>query len=429
MQIYRFPQRNKWDQILSRPVLDAGRLIRQVQSVLEEVRQKGDEAVRKFTLEFDRVELEDPCVTEEQVSGAGEVIPDQLKKAIELARGNIEKFHSGQRLSEEVITIAPGVNCWQKSEPIEKVGLYIPGGSAPLISTVLMLGVPARLAGCREIVLCTPPRKDGSIHPAILYTAGMLGINKIFRIGGVQAIAAMAYGTETVPPVYKLFGPGNQYVTMAKMLVSLDGVAVDLPAGPSEVAILADRTADPAFIAADLLSQAEHGPDSQVLCLSDDEDLLNEVKREIGLQVKDLPRRDIALSALQNGRLVLLGSREEMVDMINDYAPEHLIVMMDDYQDVVGQLHNAGAVFLGAWAPVSAGDYASGTNHTLPTNGSARAYSGVGLDHFLKRISLQEITREGLMHLGPSIETLAKEEGLMAHKRSVRIRLGRNRET
>ena len=429
MQIYKYPERKKWDQIISRPVLDTGRLVNQVRPVLEEVRQKGDRAVRRFTLEFDGVDMDDPCVTEKQVSGAGEVISGQLKKAIEGAMGNIEKFHSAQRLSEEVINIAPGVTCWQKSEPIEKVGLYVPGGSAPLISTVLMLGVPARLAGCREIVLCTPPRKDGSIHPAILYTAGMLGINKIFRIGGVQAIAAMAFGTEKVPRVYKIFGPGNQYVTMAKMLVSLEGVAVDLPAGPSEVAILADRTADPAFIAADLLSQAEHGPDSQVLCLSDNEDLLNEVSREIGLQIKNLPRKDIALSALQNGRLILLGTREEMIDMINEYAPEHLIVMMDNYQDIVGELNNAGSVFLGAWAPVSAGDYASGTNHTLPTNGNARAYSGVGLDHFLKKISLQEITRDGLMNLGPSIEILAEEEGLMAHKRSVRIRLGRNRET
>jgi histidinol dehydrogenase len=425
MQIYKYPKREAWKEILSRPVIDTSRLIDQVKPILEEVRRGGDDAVRKFTVEFDQVELDDLGIPWSQISGAGHKIPEDLKKAIDLARNNIEKFHASQQLPEKVIATSTGVKCWQKSEPIEKVGLYIPGGSAPLISTVLMLGIPAMLAGCREVILCTPPSKDGTVHPAILYAARILGIEKIYRVGGVQAIAAMAFGTESIPSVYKIFGPGNQYVTMAKMLVSMEGIAIDLPAGPSEVAIMADNTADPVFIVSDLLSQAEHGADSQVLLVTDDENLLEAVDEEIANQLAVLPRREIAASALNNGRLVLLDNLEEMLDMINAYAPEHLIVMVDKYPEMVYRIRNAGSVFLGHWTPESAGDYASGTNHTLPTNGYARAYSGVGLGSFKKQISFQEITKDGLKNIGPSIELLAEAEGLVAHQRAVSLRLGR----
>ena len=423
MQVYKYPERKNWKEILSRPVFDTSQLVSMVQPVLDEVFQQGDRAVKKYTMAFDGVELDELEVPGDQVSGAGDAIPEDLKKAIELARVNIEKFHSGQKTSEKMITTSKGVTCWQRSEPIEKVGLYIPGGSAPLISTVLMLGIPARLAGCREIVMCTPPQKDGSVNPAILYTAAKLGIKKIFGTGGAQAIAAMAYGTETIPAVYKIFGPGNQYVTMAKMLVSMEGIAIDLPAGPSEVAIMADKYADPAYIAADLLSQAEHGADSQVLCVTDDEDLVEAINKELESQLEDLPRKDIAVSALKNGHLILLRNLDEMVEMINEYAPEHLIVMVDNYRETAGKIRNAGSVFLGTWASESAGDYVSGTNHTLPTNGYAKAWSGVNLGSFQKQISFQEVTREGLENIGPAIEALAEAEGLIAHKHAVSIRL------
>jgi len=426
MQIFQHPERKAWKEILSRPVIDTSRLIGQIEPILEEVRKNGDEAVRKCTLEFDKVELGDLSVSERQINNAGSEVSEELKNAIDIARTNIEQFHASQKLENKAMTTIPGVNCWQRSEPIEKVGLYVPGGSAPLISTVLMLGIPAMIAGCKDIVLCTPPQKDGNIHPAILYAAQILGITKIYRIGGVQAIAAMAFGTETIPAVYKIFGPGNQYVTMAKMLVSMEGIAIDLPAGPSEVAVMADHTADPVFVASELLSQAEHGADSQVLFVTDDEVLLDSVNIEVENQLKDLPRKDIAESALKNGRLVLLDTLEEMLELINAYAPEHLLIMVEKYPEIVNRINNAGSVFLGQWTPVSAGDYASGTNHTLPTNGYARAYSGVGLGSFQKQISFQEITKEGLINIGPSIEKLAEAEGLEAHRRSVSLRLKRD---
>ncbi|MBL7112852.1 MAG: histidinol dehydrogenase [Bacteroidales bacterium] len=425
MQIFKHPEREAWKEILSRPVIDTTQLINQIKPILDEVRKQGNEAVRKYTHEFDQVELDDLSIPESQIINASIEVPEPLKRAIDIARANIEQFHSSQQLQNKVVATSPGVQCWQKSKPIEKVGLYVPGGSAPLISTVLMLGIPAILAGCQEIVLCTPPQKDGNIHPAILYTAQILGISKIYRAGGVQAIAAMAYGTETIPAVYKIFGPGNQYVTMAKMLVSLEGIAIDLPAGPSEVAIMADHTADPVFIVSDLLSQAEHGADSQVLFVTDNENLLEAVNGEIENQLKDLPRKNIAELALKNGRLVLLDNLEDMVEFINAYAPEHLIIMVEKYSEIENRINNAGSVFLGQWTPESAGDYASGTNHTLPTNGFARAYSGVGLYSFQKQISFQEITKQGLNNIGPSIEILAEAEGLVAHKRAVSLRLER----
>lgn len=424
MKIYKYPAREKWAEIIARPVLKRADLLQQVTTILKRIKDEGDEGVRHYTLQYDGVDIPDPAVPQEWISEANSQVKEELKKAINTARGNIIKFHAAQQIIYRDIMTSPGVKCWQRSEPIEKVGLYVPGGSAPLVSTVLMLGIPAVVAGCREIILCTPPDKNGRVNPAILYTAGLLGINKIYRIGGAQAIGAMAYGTKKVPSVYKIFGPGNQYVTLAKQLVALEGVAIDLPAGPSEVAIMADQTANPEFIASDLLSQAEHGADSQVLLVTTHEPLLNSVADHLDSQLEKIPRKEIAKKSLQQSRLVLLKSIEEVLELINNYAPEHLIIMIENYNNVVNQIKNAGSVFLGPYSPESAGDYASGTNHTLPTNGYARAYSGIGLESFKKVISFQEISRYGLFNLNPAIEQFAEAENLVAHKYAASVRLG-----
>ena len=423
MKIYKYPARKQWSEIIKRPVIDRANLTKQVTSILNRVKTDGDEGVRHYTLQYDGVDIKDPAVPREWISQANTQVKDELKKAINTARENIIKFHASQQIIYRDIMTSPGVKCWQRAEAIQKVGLYIPGGSAPLVSTVLMLGIPAVVAGCSEIILCTPPDKNGKVNPAILYTAGILGIDKIFRIGGVQAIGAMAYGTQSVPSVYKIFGPGNQYVTLAKQLVALEGVAIDLPAGPSEIAIMADQSANPEFIASDLLSQAEHGADSQVLFVTDHEPLLNAVANQVDIQLEEIPRKEIARKSLQQSRLILLNNVEEMLELINDYAPEHLIIMIDKYDNIPGLIKNAGSVFLGPYSPESAGDYASGTNHTLPTNGNARAYSGIGLESFKKVISFQEISKYGLFNLQFAIEQFAEAENLLAHKNAVSKRL------
>jgi histidinol dehydrogenase len=424
MKIYKYPAREEWAEIISRPVFKKADLFQQVTGILERVKAEGDEGVRHYTLQYDGVDIPDPAVPHEWISEASLQVKEELKKAINTARGNIIKFHAAQQIIYRDIMTSPGVKCWQRAEPIEKVGLYIPGGSAPLVSTVLMLGIPAVVAGCREIILCTPPDKNGRVNPAILYTAGLLGINNIFRIGGAQAIGAMAYGTKTVPSVYKIFGPGNQYVTLAKQMVAVEGVAIDLPAGPSEIAIMADQTANPEFIASDLLSQAEHGTDSQVLLVTTHEPLLNSVANQLDIQLEKIPRKEIARESLKQSRLVLLNSTEEMLELMNAYAPEHLTIMIENYNSITGKIRNAGSVFLGPYSPESAGDYASGTNHTLPTNGYARAYSGIGLESFRKVISFQEISRYGLFNLSPAIVQFAEAENLLAHKNAVAVRLG-----
>jgi len=423
MRIYKYPTREIWHEIISRPEYDPEPLRKQVTSILKRVREEGDEAVRYYTRHFDKVEIKDFLVPAVQISGAGSFVMDDLKNAIDIALKNVTRFHEQQIIPHETIITSPGVKCWLKTEPIEKIGLYIPGGSAPLISTVLMLGVPARLTGCREIIMCTPPGKNGEIHPALLYTAGVLGIDKIFRIGGAQAIAAMAYGTDSIPAVYKIFGPGNQYVTIAKQLVSLDGIAIDFPAGPSEVVVLADYTADPVFVASDLLAQAEHGPDSQAILVTDHEPLLKAVQSEVSRQLINLPRKSYVEESLTHSCLLLMNNIEEMIEIINAYAPEHLIIMTENYDEQITYIRNAGSVFLGHYSPESAGDYASGTNHTLPTNGYARAFSGIGLNSFQKVISIQEITKKGLQNLAPAIEQLAEAESLLAHKNAVAVRL------
>jgi histidinol dehydrogenase len=423
MKIYKYPARKEWAEIITRPVINRADLFLQVTNILRRVKDEGDEGVRHYTLQYDGVDIPDPAVPAEWISEANAQVKEELKKAINTARGNIIKFHAAQQIIYKDIMTSPGVKCWQRAEPIDKVGLYIPGGSAPLVSTVLMLGIPAVVAGCREIILCTPPDRNGKVNPAILYTAGLLGIHKIFRIGGAQAIAAMAYGTKSVPSVYKIFGPGNQYVTLAKQMVALEEVAIDLPAGPSEIAVMADHTANPEFIASDLLSQAEHGEDSQVLFVTDHEPLLNAVADQMDIQLEKIPRKEIAKKSLQHSRLVLLHTLEEILELMNDYAPEHLIVMIENYNSITDQIRNAGSVFLGPYSPESAGDYASGTNHTLPTNGYARAYSGIGLESFRKVISFQEISRYGLFTLNPAIEQFAEAENLLAHKNAVAVRL------
>ncbi len=379
--------------------------------------------MREYTRQFDGVAPEEIRVSPEEIALAAEKLDAPLKKAMQLAAVNIEKFHALQKPELLKITTAPGVTCWQKALPIEKVGLYIPGGSAPLLSSVLMLAIPARIAECKEIVLCTPPQKDATIHPAILYAAKLAGTEKIFRAGGAQAIGAMAYGTETIPRVDKIFGPGNQYVNAAKQLVSMNDVAIDLPAGPSEVMIVADESANPAFIAADLLSQAEHGPDSQVVLIGNTEALVEEVKKQIVLQLEKLPRRELAEKSLQHSRMIVMEDKQKTIDMINAYAPEHLILSTENCHQLAEKVVSAGSVFLGNYAPESAGDYASGTNHTLPTNGWARAYSGVTTGSFLKKITFQELTREGMQSIGPAVETMAEAEQLQAHKNAVTIRL------
>lgn len=423
MQVFKYPPREQWNDILARPVLDSSSLFDTVKKVLEDVRQNGDKAVRAYTKQFDQVDLSTLEVSAADINTAETLISANLKQAIEMARRNIWKFHVEQQPELKRIQTSPGVYCWQKAIPIEKVGLYIPGGTAPLFSTVLMLAIPAKIAECKEIVLCTPPDKQGNIHPAVLYAAKVAGVNRIFKIGGTQAIAAMAYGTESVPKVYKIFGPGNQYVTAAKQLVSLKDVAIDMPAGPSEVEVIADESAHPAFVAADLLSQAEHGADSQSILVTTHEKLIEKVEEQIAIQLEQLPRKEFAKKALGHSKLILVKSLEEAVEMTNEYAPEHLIIATRYYQGVAENIVNAGSVFLGHYAPESAGDYASGTNHTLPTNGYAKAYNGVNLDSFLRKVTFQEISQEGLINLSNAIIFMAESEELQAHSNAVKIRL------
>ncbi|MCR8917865.1 MULTISPECIES: histidinol dehydrogenase [Bacteroides] len=425
MNVIIYPERADWKEILKRPTLDTGSLRETVCGILGRVRNEGDKAVMEYEEMFDKVKLHSLAVTEDEFREAEKAVSIELKAAIMLAYKNIHTFHSSQKFEGKKVSTLPGVTCWQKAVAIEKVGLYIPGGTAPLFSTVLMLATPARIAGCREIVLCTPPDKSGKISPAILYAAQVAGVSKVFKAGGVQAIGAMAYGTGSIPKVYKIFGPGNQYVTAAKQQVSLRDVAIDMPAGPSEVAVLADETANPAFVASDLLSQAEHGVDSQVLLVTTSRGLLEKTQAEVERQLALLPRKQIAMKSLESSRLVLVESLEEGIAMVNEYAPEHLIIETRDYAAVAEKIVNAGSVFLGSYSPESAGDYASGTNHTLPTNGYAKAYSGVSLDSFVRKITFQEVTPEGIATIGPAIEVLAANEYLDAHKNAVSLRLNR----
>ena len=423
MQSYIFPDRDQWPSILERPSLDNSQLEATVSQVLQRIQAEGDQALKHYTQQFDGVDLDNFLVTEAEMEAAAASLSQELKDAIQTAKSNIERFHAQQKGEIEVVETMPGVQCWRKSVGIESVGLYIPGGTAPLFSTVLMLGIPAKLAGCKEIVLCSPPRTAGSIHPAVIYAAQLVGVTKMFKVGGVQAIGAMAYGTESVPQVYKIFGPGNQYVTAAKQLVNKEGLAIDMPAGPSEVLVCADESANPDFVAADLLSQAEHGTDSQVVLVAFAEETIRAVKAALNKQVKELPRQEIAEGALVNSAAVVLSDRKEALDFINAYAPEHLILALNDAEEMGEDIINAGSVFLGNYTPESVGDYASGTNHTLPTNGFARAYSGVSLDSFVKKITFQKLSREGLRLLGPSVEIMAEAEELIAHKNAVSIRL------
>ncbi len=423
MNIFLHPPSAQWPEILRRPVLDTTELDVAVSGILAAVAAEGDAAVRRYSKKFDRVDAGDFTAGPEEIARAAAEVSGPLQSAIRTAARNIEAFHRRQLMPEESVETMPGVHCWRRSVPIEKVGLYIPGGTAPLFSTVLMLGIPARLAGCREIVLCSPPRPDGSLNPAILFTAQLVGVTRIFKIGGVQAIGAMAYGTETVPQVYKIFGPGNQYVTAAKQQINKAGVAIDMPAGPSEVLVCADHSADPAFVAADLLSQAEHGVDSQVVLVAFEEKMVRQVLDEVNRQLVALPRRAIAETALANSAALVVDDRPTAQEVINAYAPEHLILSLEAAEDFAEGIINAGSVFLGNFTPESVGDYASGTNHTLPTNGFARAYSGVSLDSFVKKITYQRLTREGLAALGPAVEEMAAAEQLTAHRRAVAIRL------
>lgn len=422
MKVYINPDKKDWDKITARPSIDVLSLQDKVSSILADVKKKGDEAVKKYTLQFDGVATDQLRVTDEEIAAANQTLSPQLKKAIQTAAGNIRAFHEKQIQAPAIIETMPGVKCWRKSIGIEKVGLYIPGGTAPLFSTVLMLGIPAALAGCKEIILCTPP-SGAEVHPAILFAANLVGITKIFKAGGVQAIAAMAYGTATIPSVYKIFGPGNQYVNCAKQLIQLDGVAIDMPAGPSEVCILADESCDPSFVAADLLSQAEHGADSQVLLICISESIVKKVTEQIKKQLNDLPRSNMAAQALSNSHAVVFSNNEQSIELINDYAPEHLIIACNDAATIADKIVNAGSVFLGNYSPESAGDYASGTNHVLPTNGFARSFSGVSVDSFVKKITYQQISKEGLHQIGNAIEEMAAAEGLEAHKNAVSIRL------
>lgn len=423
MQIIKYPARSDWETILARPAFDTSSLNSTVNAVLADIKDRGDAAIFEYEEKFDKVKLSSLIVSNDEIEASELLVSDELKSAIRLAKNNIETFHRSQIFETKKVETTSGVTCWQKAVAIEKVGLYIPGGTAPLFSTVLMLAIPAKIAGCKEIILCSPPNKEGKINPAILFAAKEAGVDKIFKIGGIQAIGAMAYGTGSVPKVYKIFGPGNQYVMAAKQLVSLKDVAIDMPAGPSEVQVIADETANPAFVAADLLSQAEHGADSQVIMTTTSESLISDVLQEIELQLFELPRREIAEKALQNSKLILLKSDKEIIDITNKYAPEHLIIETSDYMDIADQIINAGSIFLGHYTPESAGDYASGTNHTLPTNGYATAYSGVNLDSFVKKITFQKITKEGIRNLGPAIEIMAENEELFAHKNAVTLRL------
>jgi histidinol dehydrogenase len=423
MNIIRYPGRKSWPGILQRPRLDHSMLEDQVKKIIREVAEKGDQAVRSCTREFDGVEIEALEVPSREIRAAAEKVSGPLKRAIDEAYRNILAFHKKQIHPAWTIVTTAGVRCWQKPVPISRVGLYIPGGSAPLLSTVLMLGIPARIAGCPEVILCSPPDRTGKISPSVLYAADLLGIDRVFRAGGAQAIAAMAYGTQTIPAVHKIFGPGNRFVTMAKQIVSRDTVAIYIPAGPSELAVVADAASNPAFIASDLLSQAEHGPDSQVLLFTDAKEMIARVQAALHSQLQTLPRREIAAMALENSKLILLKEQEEILDMVNLYAPEHLIIMTGNYRALADRVVNAGSVFLGDYTPESAGDYASGTNHTLPTGGWAHAFSGVNMDSFFKKITFQEISRYGLHNIADAVMTMAEAEQLQAHSNAVSVRL------
>ncbi len=423
MKIIKYPLRETWKQLLQRPAIDHSSLQQDVRAVMDAVKKNGDEAVKKFTQRFDGVELDNFVVDEKMIGESAAKISLGLKQAIEQAAANITLFHQKQLAGVEVIETMPGVKCWRKSIGIEKVGLYIPGGTAPLFSTILMLGIPARIAGCKEVILCSPPGKDGKLNAAILYAAQLVGITKIFRIGGVQAIAAMAYGTESVPQVYKIFGPGNQYVTCAKQMIQQDGIAIDMPAGPSEVCVLADETANASFVAADLLSQAEHGVDSQVVLVTSEELIVKSVEEELVKQLALLPRKDIAVKALENSMAIIVKDIEEGIDLVNEYAAEHLIIACKNDEAVAEKIINAGSVFLGNYSPESVGDYASGTNHTLPTNGFAKAYSGVSVDSFVKKITYQKLSKEGLQNIAETVQLMAEAEGLDAHANAVGIRI------
>ena len=423
MNIINNPPKFAWSSILQRPVSDTVSLQKTVREVLDEVKENGDQAIVELTQQFDKVFLKDFEFDEVELMNAEADTPSALKKAIIQAAENIEKFHTAQVTLPETIETMPGIQCWRKSVGIEKVGLYIPGGTAPLFSTVLMLGIPAKLAGCKQIVLCSPPNVEGKLHPAIIFAAKLVGVTHIYKIGGVQAIAAMAYGTRTVPKVHKIFGPGNKYVTCAKQLIQEDGIAIDMPAGPSEVCVFADDTANPAFVAADLLSQAEHGTDSQGLLVSASEDLVNKVNIELEKQLELLPRKDIAAQALLNSKAIIIDEIKVAIDLINEYAPEHLIISCKDPMTIGDKIINAGSIFIGNYSPESVGDYASGTNHTLPTNGYAKAYSGVSVDSFVKKITFQKLSKQGLINIAKTVELMAEAEGLEAHKNAVTIRI------
>ena len=422
MKIFKNPPRESWDEILKRPVMDTRELGATVEAILEDVQANGDAALRRYSHEFERVDLDDFLVSEDEFLEAEAAVPDILKDAIDDAKSNIEKFHAIVEPERQVIETTKGVSCWTRSLPIEKVGLYVPAGSAPLFSTVLMLTIPAKLAGCRDIVMCSPPDSDGRVNAATLYAARVCGATRVYKLGGAQAIAAMAFGTETVPRVYKIFGPGNQFVTEAKLQVQRTGVAIDMPAGPSEVAVLADDSCVPAFVAADILAQAEHGPDSQAILVTDSQFVIDEVMDAIETQIVSLPRRDIARAALTNSKAILVESIDVGIDLMNEYAAEHLIIATRDAESVASRIENAGSVFVGNFSCESAGDYASGTNHTLPTNGAARAYSGVSVASFMKTLTFQKLDEEGIRGLGPTIEVMAAAEGLDAHRRAVSIR-------
>ncbi|MCW3110764.1 MAG: hisD [Segetibacter sp.] len=423
LAFYEYAEKKAWKKLLLRPALDNSSLEASVSNILKEVKQSGDDAVRRFASMFDKVTINKFKVTDEEINEACNAVDEDLKQAIQQAKENIQKFHEAQLKYEEPVETMPGIKCWRKSLPIEKVGLYIPGGSAPLFSTILMLGIPAKIAGCKEVILCSPPNKEGKLHPAILYTANLVGVTQIFKAGGAQAIGAMAYGTATIPKVYKIFGPGNQYVTCAKQLVQKDGVAIDMPAGPSEVAVLADETAIASFVAADLLSQAEHGNDSQAILVTTSATLATDTKVEIDRQLAVLPRKDIAIIAVQNSKIFLVKTIKEGIELINEYAPEHLIISCADDEKIAEKIVNAGSIFLGNYSPESVGDYASGTNHTLPTNGYAKAYSGVSVDSFVKKITFQKLSKEGLEGISKTVEKMAEAEGLQAHRNAVAIRL------
>jgi histidinol dehydrogenase len=422
MQIIENPAKSQWRELLARPVYNSGGLDETVCKILADIKSRGDQAVDEYSLQFDKVSFHDRVVNTIDLDEAESRLDEKLKRAIVQASQNISVFHKSQMISEPYVETRPGIKCWRRSVAIEKVGLYIPGGTAPLFSTLLMLGIPATLAGCEEIIICTPPRKDGTIHPAILYSAKLTGIRKIFKVGGVQAIGAMAYGTETIPAVYKIFGPGNQYVTHAKKFIQQEGVAIDMPAGPSELAVFADDSAVPAYVAADLLSQCEHGSDSQVILVTDSRDFAEKVNISLEVQIEKLPRKSIAFNSLENSKIILMTDRGVAMDYLNAYAPEHLILVCVNAEQMAESVRNAGSVFIGNFAPESAGDYASGTNHTLPTNGYAKAYSGISIDSFVKKISFQQLTRKGLESISKTIIEMAIAEGLEAHATAVKIR-------